>query len=170
MITSGIEIIPPCLWQIVVQLCLVLKHQLWKWSVKCISYFHCKIVQKGKSISAIRHFWTSVVDVGFICIHVCVCVCVVGGGGGFVWLILSHFFNIPWKWNNLVSLRPNYFIFVGYFKTGGREGVPANFIFVGYFKMGGREGVPANRLNPLWICRWTLYLMCRKITILAGKM
>ena len=36
---------------------------------------------------------------GFICIK----------GWGFALLILSHFFlNIPWKWNNLVSLRPNY--------------------------------------------------------------
>ena len=36
---------------------------------------------------------------------------------------ISFYLNIPWKWNNLVSLRPNYFIFIGYFKTGGREGV-----------------------------------------------
>ena len=26
--------------------------------------------------------------------------------------------NIPWKWNNSVSQRPNYFIFIGYLKTG----------------------------------------------------
>ena len=26
------------------------------------------------------------------------------------------FLNIPWKWNNLVSLRPNYFIFKGYLR------------------------------------------------------
>ena len=26
------------------------------------------------------------------------------------------------KINNLVSLRPDYFIFIGYLKTGGREG------------------------------------------------
>ena len=31
-------------------------------------------------------------------------------------------FNISWKWNNLVSLRPNYFIFIGYLKTGRRGG------------------------------------------------
>ena len=24
--------------------------------------------------------------------------------------------NIPWKWNNLVSVRPNYFIFMGYLR------------------------------------------------------
>ena len=36
---------------------------------------------------------------------------------------ISFFFNIPWKWNNLVSLRPNYFIFIGFLKTGVREGV-----------------------------------------------
>ena len=36
---------------------------------------------------------------------------------------ISFFVNIPWKWNNLVSLRPNYFIFIGYLKTGGGGGV-----------------------------------------------
>ena len=36
---------------------------------------------------------------------------------------ISFILNIPWKWNtcNLVSLRPNYFIFIGYLKTGVRE-------------------------------------------------
>ena len=29
----------------------------------------------------------------------------------------SIFLNIPRKWNNLVSLRPNYCIFIGYLKT-----------------------------------------------------
>ena len=50
---------------------------------------------------------------------------------------ISFFLNIPWKWNNLVSLRPN-FIFVGYYKTGGKEGFP----------------------NPLWIrhCYWVLII------------
>ena len=39
---------------------------------------------------------------------------------GFTFLILFHFFlNIPWKWNNLASLRANYFIFIGYLKTRG---------------------------------------------------
>ena len=32
---------------------------------------------------------------------------------------ISFFLNIPWKWNNLVSVRPNYLIFMGYLKTGG---------------------------------------------------
>ena len=31
---------------------------------------------------------------------------------------ISFFLNIPCKWNNLVSLRPNYFIFIGYLNTG----------------------------------------------------
>ena len=31
---------------------------------------------------------------------------------------ISFFLNIPWKWNNLVSLRPNDF-FIGCLKTGG---------------------------------------------------
>ena len=35
---------------------------------------------------------------------------------------ISFFLNIPWKWNNLVSLRPNYFIFMGYLRTGGGSG------------------------------------------------
>ena len=57
------------------------------------------------------------VERGFICIKV----------WGFALLILSHFFlNIPWKWNNLVSLRPNNFIFIGYLKTGVERGVRAN--------------------------------------------
>ena len=37
-------------------------------------------------------------------------------------LLIFFFFNIPWKRNNLVSLRPNYFIFIGYLKTGREEG------------------------------------------------
>ena len=53
---------------------------------------------------------------------------------------ISSFLNIPWKWNNLVSLRPNYFIFSGYLKSvcvwGGG---------------GGREGFEANPLSSLWI-------------------
>ena len=35
---------------------------------------------------------------------------------------ISFFLNIPWKWNNLVSLRPNYFIFKAYLKNGGGGG------------------------------------------------
>ena len=56
---------------------------------------------------------------------------------GFALLILSQFsYNFPWKWNNLVSLRSNYFIFIGYLKTGGG---------------GGGRG------NPLWFrhCVWS---------------
>ena len=37
---------------------------------------------------------------------------------------VSFFLNIPIsheKQNNLVSLRPNYFLFIGYLKTRGRE-------------------------------------------------
>ena len=56
--------------------------------------------------------------------------------------------NIPWKWNNLVSLRPNYFIFMGYLKTGDGE------------------GVLANHLNPLWIFHWHhSYKMLLKLLI-----
>ena len=32
---------------------------------------------------------------------------------------ISTFSYIPWKWKNLVSLRPNYFIFHGILKGGG---------------------------------------------------
>ena len=62
------------------------------------------------------------------------CVCVWGGGGGQKLACVDKmrrgvqgvrsnptpapppppFFNILWKWNNLVSVRPNYFIFVWY--------------------------------------------------------
>ena len=35
---------------------------------------------------------------------------------------ISFFLNIPGKLNNLVSLRPNYFIFIGYLKMGDKEG------------------------------------------------
>ena len=35
---------------------------------------------------------------------------------------ISSFLNILRKLNNLVSLRPNYFNFIGYLKTWGREG------------------------------------------------
>ena len=49
-------------------------------------------------------------------VHVYNSVCVCGGGGRFA-DIISFFLNIPWKGNNLVSVRPNYFIFIGYLKT-----------------------------------------------------
>ena len=39
---------------------------------------------------------------------------------------IYFFLNIPWKWNKLVSMRPNYLIFIGYLKTGGGEGGRAN--------------------------------------------
>ena len=45
---------------------------------------------------------------GFICIKVLGSIC---------WFSIIYL-NIPWKWNNLVSLRPNHFIFIGYLKTG----------------------------------------------------
>ena len=50
---------------------------------------------------------------GFICIEM--------WGVGFVDFI-SFFLNIPWKCNNLVSVRPNYYIFIGYLKMGDEEG------------------------------------------------
>ena len=49
----------------------------------------------------------------------------------------SIFLNIPWKWNNLVSLRPNYFIFTGY--------------LIGWV---GQKG--EIQANPLWIPNWIL--------------
>ena len=57
----------------------------------------------------------------------------------------SFFLNIPWKWNNLVSLRSNYFIFIGYLKMGGGGGG------------GGLEG------GPLWIHHWTMALKIANI-------
>ena len=54
--------------------------------------------------------------------YVCVCVC--GGGGGVHSAdFISFFLNIPWKRNSLVSLRPNYFIFIGYLKTKRGRGL-----------------------------------------------
>ena len=42
---------------------------------------------------------------------------------GFIWIKRARFadfinvlLNIQWKWNNLISLRPNYLVFIGYFK------------------------------------------------------
>ena len=35
---------------------------------------------------------------------------------------ISFFLNVPKKGNNLVSLRPNYFNFIGYLKMGGGGG------------------------------------------------
>ena len=42
---------------------------------------------------------------------------------------ISFFLNIPWKCNNLVSLRPTYFVFIQYLKT---EGHSANGNLSGY--------------------------------------
>ena len=41
---------------------------------------------------------------------------------GFTADFISFSINIPWKCNNLVSMRPNYFIFMGYLKTSSGEG------------------------------------------------
>ena len=45
-----------------------------------------------------------------------------GGGGGLRCWFYLIFLKYTMKLNNLVSLRPNYFIFIGYLKTGGGEG------------------------------------------------
>ena len=41
--------------------------------------------------------------------------------GGDALLIYLIYLKYPMKINNLVSLSPNYLIFIGYFKTGSRE-------------------------------------------------
>ena len=59
---------------------------------------------------------SSEADPGFLkrgFIHVCIKV-----WGVCIADFISFFLNIPWQLNNLVSLRPNYFIFIGYLKTG----------------------------------------------------
>ena len=54
-----------------------------------------------------------------------------------LYLFISFFLNIPLKLNNLVSLRQNYFIFIGFLKTGGGGG-------------GGEGGGRWVRTTPLW--------------------
>ena len=44
------------------------------------------------------------------------------GVGDWLCCFYPFFLNIPWKLNNLASLRPNYCIFIGYFKTAGAGG------------------------------------------------
>ena len=52
-------------------------------------------------------------------------------GMGFAWLILCHFPLISHEnEKNLASLTPNYFIFIGYLKTGGGGGVQANPLWI----------------------------------------
>ena len=51
---------------------------------------------------------------GFICIKYV----------GFTLWILLFILNILWKWNNLVSPRPNYFIFIEYLIAGRVEANP----------------------------------------------
>ena len=62
-------------------------------------------------------------------------VCMHKGMGSLLCWFFSHFsfLKIPWKWNNLVSLRPIFFIFMGYLKTGACRRVQE---------------------NPLWIHHW----------------
>ena len=60
---------------------------------------------------------------------------------------ISFFLNIPWKWNNLVSLRQNYFIFIGYFTENG----------------GGGEREFKRNPKPLWI----RHCLCKCIKICA---
>ena len=58
---------------------------------------------------------------------------------------ISFFLNISWKWNNLVSLRPNYLIFIGYLNN--LVSLRSNYlIFIGYLKWGGREEGPRETL------------------------
>ena len=60
-------------------------------------------------------------------------------GVGFVLLILSFFSSISHEnENKLVSMKPNY------------------FIFIRYSKMLAGKGVQANPLTPLWIRHWAL--------------
>ena len=62
---------------------------------------------------------------------------------------ISFFLNIPWKWNKLVSLRPNYF------------SVRPNYLFfIWYLKTKRGRGFkrPPPPLNPLWILHWVFLL------------
>ena len=60
---------------------------------------------------------------------------------------ISSFLNIPWKSNNLVSLRLNYFIFTGYLKTGGGGG-------------GGGQGGGSS--EPLWVRHCMIFYSTHK--------
>ena len=57
--------------------------------------------------------------------------------------VITFFLNIRWKRNNLVSQRPNYFIFIGYLKTSAMEGfkwapwTPLDPPLSTYFLIGG---------------------------------
>ena len=55
------------------------------------------------------------------CVRACVCVCVWRGGGGRV-LLSDVILCILFTGAGQGFLRPNYFIFIGYFKTGGGGG------------------------------------------------
>ena len=77
---------------------------------------------------------------------------------GFALLILSNFFlNIPWKWNNLVSLRPNYFFFMRYSKMGAWTLNPSRSatenVDIGhdlYSMQCSKECVKRQSLHKLW--------------------
>ena len=100
----------------------------WTWFKNCY-LLRTKVYKNTYTqIVTIRTADAGFLERRFICIKVC--------GVRFADFI-SFFLNIQWKWNNLVSLRPNHFIFIGYLKMGG-----------------GWEGVQANILNPLWNCHW----------------
>ena len=73
---------------------------------------------------------------------------------GFALLISSHFFlNISSKWNNLVSLRPNYFLCIGYLKTEEGRGV---------------ERTPWNPSGSATVHR-ALMLVCKGLTAFIGR-
>ena len=74
------------------------------------------------------------------------------------------FLNIQWKWNNLVSVRPNYFIFIGYLKTRDREGVRANSLWIRHCKRTGVLFHANNRHGPACAFMQSIERLCHSIS------
>ena len=62
---------------------------------------------------------------------------------------ISFYLNIPWKWNSLVSLRPNYFIFIWYLKMEGGERGSSDPLCVHHWDGFFSTLVSIQSLNPL---------------------
>ena len=101
---KSVELICQLNWMYTIFKCI----SFWNWK----SYLHNELIRSGVDPGFLGR--------GFICLKV----------WGFASAdFISFFLNIPipWKWNNLVSLKPNYFIFIRYLKMGGGGGREGGF-------------------------------------------